>query len=43
LKVKCFGCETVIEADGLDAIADAFVVHGQKSHTRTYPEEAIRN
>src|SRR5262245_49500319 len=42
LKVKCFGCDAVIEADA-DGIVDAFVAHGQQSHTWSYPEEAIRN
>ena len=43
MKVKCFGCDALIEADDSDAVADAFVVHGQESHTWSYPEEAIRN
>jgi GNAT superfamily N-acetyltransferase len=43
VKVKCFGCEAVIEGDDADAVADAFVTHGQKSHSWQYPEEAIRN
>jgi GNAT superfamily N-acetyltransferase len=43
LKVKCFGCDALVDADGADDVVDAFVVHGQESHTWTYPEEAIRN
>ncbi len=43
MKVKCFGCEVVIEADGLTAVADAFVAHGREAHEWTYPETAIRN
>ena len=43
MKVKCFGCDALIEADDADAVADAFVAHGQESHTWSYPEEAIRN
>ena len=43
MKVKCFGCDALIEADDSDAVADAFVAHGQESHTWSYPEEAIRN
>jgi hypothetical protein len=39
LKVKCFACDAVIEANDPDAIADAFVAHGQENHTWTYPEE----
>jgi GNAT superfamily N-acetyltransferase len=43
LKVRCFGCGALLEADGADDVADAFVVHGQQSHTWSYPEQAIRN
>jgi hypothetical protein len=43
MNVKCFGCDAVIEADDSDAVVDAFVAHGQKRHTWSYPEEAIRN
>ena len=43
VKVKGFGCDALIEADDADAVADAFVAHGQESHTWSYPEEAIRN
>ena len=43
MKVKCFGCNASIEADGAAAVVDAFVIHGQEKHTWSYPEEAIRN
>ena len=43
MKVKCFGCGALIDADGADEVANAFVVHAQERHTWTYPEEAIRN
>jgi GNAT superfamily N-acetyltransferase len=43
VKIKCFGCDVLIEADDSDAIVDAFVAHGQDRHTWSYPEEAIRN
>ena len=43
MKVKCFGCDASIEADGAEHVVEAFVVHGQQSHTWRYPEEAIRN
>jgi hypothetical protein len=33
----------LIEADDSDGVADAFVAHGQESHTWPYPEAAIRN
>jgi GNAT superfamily N-acetyltransferase len=42
VKVKCFGCDAIIESDA-DTIVDAFVAHGQQSHTWSYPQEAIRN
>jgi GNAT superfamily N-acetyltransferase len=43
MHVKCFACETVIEAPDLTAIADAFVAHGHDAHTWDYPERAVRN
>jgi GNAT superfamily N-acetyltransferase len=43
VKVRCFGCDALIEADDSDAIVDAFVAHGQESHAWSYPKEAIQN
>ena len=43
MKVKCFECDEVIETESLEALADAFVAHGHKSHSWEYPEVAIRN
>jgi GNAT superfamily N-acetyltransferase len=43
MHVKCFACDTVIDAPDLAAIADAFVAHGRETHTWSYPERAIRN
>jgi GNAT superfamily N-acetyltransferase len=43
VKVKCFGCDASIEADGADVVVDAFVVHAQERHTWSYPEEALRH
>jgi GNAT superfamily N-acetyltransferase len=43
MKAKCFECGVTIQADHLDAIADAFVTHGQANHSWPYPEEAVRN
>jgi GNAT superfamily N-acetyltransferase len=43
MKVKCFDCDEVIEAESLEAVADVFVAHGHKSHSWEYPERAIRN
>jgi hypothetical protein len=43
VRVRCFGCDATIEADGADDVVDAFVVHGRERHTWQYPGEAIRN
>ena len=43
MKVRCFGCDASIEADGADHVVAAFVVHGQERHGWSYPVEAIRN
>ena len=43
MKVKCFDCDEVMEAESLDALADIFVTHGHKNHSWEYPERAIRN
>jgi len=43
MKVKCFGCEAVIEARDSDAVVHAFVAHGKAKHTWEYPGKAIRN
>lgn len=43
MKVKCFGCDAVIEADNSDAAADAFVAHARERHTWSTAEAALRN
>jgi GNAT superfamily N-acetyltransferase len=43
VKVKCFECAALMEADDFDAIARVFVAHGQERRAWSYPEEAIRN
>ena len=43
VKVKCFECDALMEADEPDALVDAFVAHGRENHTWSYPEQAIRN
>lgn len=43
MRVKCFGCDALIEAGGADQVAEAFVVHGKERHRWSYPEEALRN
>ena len=43
MKVKCFACDALVEADDSDAVVRAFVGHGQESHNWSYPEEALRN
>jgi hypothetical protein len=42
VKVKCFGCDAQIDANDADAIVDAFVAHGQESHTWSYPNRMFR-
>jgi hypothetical protein len=43
MKVKCFDCDEVIEAESLEVLKDVFAAHGQRNHSWEYPEEAIRN
>ena len=43
MKVKCFECAALMEADDSDAVARAFVAHGHEKHAWSYPEDAIRN
>ena len=43
MKVKCFECAALMEADDCDAVVLAFVAHGQARHSWSYPEEALRN
>jgi GNAT superfamily N-acetyltransferase len=42
MKVKCFDCDEVIEAESLEALADVFVTHGHRNHSWEYPETAVR-
>ena len=43
MKVKCFGCATIIEAADADAIARDFVAHARDHHGWSYSEEALQN
>jgi len=43
VKVKCFECAALMEADDCDAVAGAFLAHGRERHAWSYTEEAIRN
>ena len=43
MKVKCFECAALLEADDVDAVVEVFVVHGDEQHTWSYPAEAVRN
>jgi GNAT superfamily N-acetyltransferase len=43
VKVKCFACDAVIEADNVADVTDAFVAHGRENHTWNHPDQAIRN
>lgn len=42
MKVTCFECDALIEASDVNAVARAFVAHGQEKHTWSYPEHAVR-
>ncbi len=42
MQVKCFGCDTILEAASAEAAADAFAAHAKAKHSWTYPEDAIR-
>ena len=37
MKVKCFGCDASIEADGADEVVDAFVAHGRERQPGRIP------
>jgi GNAT superfamily N-acetyltransferase len=43
VKVKCFECAALLEAEDVDAVVHAFVAHGQHVHRWSYPEVAICN
>jgi GNAT superfamily N-acetyltransferase len=43
VKVKCFECEELLEAESTDAVIDAFLKHGKTKHVWAYPEQALRN
>ena len=42
MRIKCFGCDAMIEAGDAGAAADAFVLHCHSSHTWSYAEQALR-
>jgi len=42
MQVSCFECEAPVEAGTIEALADAFVAHGQTAHSWSYPEHAVR-
>lgn len=43
MQVKCFACDALVEAEGSDAVVDAFLAHTRERHTGSYPEEALRS
>jgi len=43
MQVRCFQCELLIEADTIEALTQAFVVHGKTAHSWSYPEQSIRH
>jgi len=43
MTVRCFACDTLIDADSTEDVLDAFVVYGHEKHAWPYSQEAIRN
>jgi GNAT superfamily N-acetyltransferase len=43
MKVKCFGCAEIVEADDLEGVARAFLAHAREKHDWSYPQASIRN
>ena len=43
MQVKCFSCETLLDASGIADAEDAFVAHIRERHGEKYPEQALRN
>ncbi len=43
MQVKCFACDTLVDASNLDAAIAAFLEHGRDVHAWSYPEQALRN
>jgi len=41
--VKCFACDTRIEANAADEAVLLFLAHGREQHSWTYPEESLRS
>jgi GNAT superfamily N-acetyltransferase len=41
--IKCFACDALVEAADTDGVVEAFIVHVRTTHTKPYPEEALRN
>jgi len=42
MRVKCFGCDKILEAANASAASDAFVAHVREAHKWSYPEKALR-
>jgi GNAT superfamily N-acetyltransferase len=42
MKVKCFDCSAIMEADDAEGVADAFWAHARAKHEWPYPEASIR-
>ena len=43
MKAQCFACPVFVEGADADAVAAAFIAHGQTIHAWSYPEQALRN
>lgn len=42
MRVECFECGAVVEADGVEAVIDAFVRHAEQDHAWAYPLASVR-
>jgi len=43
VRIECFGCDAVMEAQTTAIIADLCIAHSRDSHDWSYSEEALRN
>lgn len=42
MRVECFECGAIVEAEGSEAVVDAFVAHANEKHAWAYPLASIR-
>lgn len=43
MRVRCFACDTLIDADSTEDVVDAFVVHGHEKHAWAYSHVLSRS